>query len=186
MADFSTYEFVVKQKSEGKWILARLGLILLYIFYVIGLLILGLLTRIGVPLLALIPVTLCIIIFITWRYVSVEYEYSITSGVLTFTKIFGGRSRKKIFEVTLREAVRIAPLEDEEEAARAATYKPEKEFFGASSLRAPDLYFMLFELDAPKSKDKRRAVFYFEATQKALHICKYYNSSSTVVTKVSR
>ncbi|MBE6594295.1 MAG: hypothetical protein E7644_00710 [Ruminococcaceae bacterium] len=186
MNEFSTYEFVVKQKSEGKWLLGRIGLIALYVLYVLTLLLVGLQARIVVPLLALIPITLWILIFITWRYVSVEYEYSITSGVLTFTKIYGGRSRKRVLELPLRDAVRIAPLDNSMEADRAQHYKPEREFSAISSLRAPDIYFILFELDAERNKDKRRAILYLEATQKALHIFKYYNASATVVQQVTR
>ena len=38
MNEFSTYEFVVKQRVEGKWLLYRVGLIFLYASLVIGLL----------------------------------------------------------------------------------------------------------------------------------------------------
>ncbi|MBQ8339573.1 MAG: hypothetical protein IJY16_03920 [Clostridia bacterium] len=186
MNEFATYEFVVRQKNEGKWLFARIGLIFLYVAYVVTLLSVGLLARIVVPLLALIPISLWILIFITWRYVSVEYEYSITSGVLTFTKIYGGRSRKRILELPLRDAVRIAPLDNSMEADRAQHYHPEREFSAISSLKAPDIYFILFELDAEKNKDKRRAILYLEATQKALQIFRYYNASATLVQKVSR
>ena len=34
-------------------------------------------------------------------------------------------------------------------------------------------------------KKKRRAVYYFEATQKALHICRYYNPSATIQSKTT-
>ena len=186
MNEFSTYEFVVKQKIEGKWLVARIGLICLYVIYVIAFLVAGLLARIIVPLLALIPISLCILIFVTWRYVNVEYEYSITSGVLTFTKIFGGRSRKRILELAIRNAVRIAPLENSAEADRATHYHPEREFSAISSLKAPDIYFILFELDADSNKDKRRAILYLEATHKTLQIFKYYNASATLVQETTR
>ncbi len=180
MEEFQTYEYAVRQRIEGKWIAARVGLIALYVLFVVGWLVFGLKTGF-VPLLCHIPLTLWMLIFFTWRYTAVEYEYSITSGVLTFSKIFGGRSRKAIFEVPLREAVRIAPLGVMEEYARGTEYKPEISFSGISSISAPDVYFMLFEDADKKDKKKtRRAVYYFEATQKALHICHYYNPSATI------
>jgi len=183
MEEFQTFEYAVKQRIEGKWIAARVGLIVLYILFVTAWLLFGLKTRILVPLLALIPLTLWMLVFFTWRYVAVEYEYSITSGVLTFSKILGGRFRKKVFEVPLRDAVRIAPLGTAEEYLRGDAYKPEISFTGVSSMSAPDVYYMLFEY--AEKKQKRRAVYYFEATQKALHICRYYNATATVAAKTS-
>ena len=127
MNEFSTYEFVVNQRIEGRWLLARIGLVFLYTAYALGLLILGLQTRIIAPLLALIPVTLWIIVFVTWRYTDVEYEYSITSGELTFAKIFGSRSRRRQLVITLRDAVSIAPWDNGEHSKRAADRQPVKE-----------------------------------------------------------
>ena len=145
MNEFSTYEFAVRQRIEGKWRLARIGLILLYVLFPLVILFFGMKAQVIAPLLALIPISLWVLVFMTWRLVSVEYEYSITSGILTFAKIYGGRSRRKILELSLHDAVRIAPLENAEEAARASAWLPEREYSGISSLRAPDIYFILFE-----------------------------------------
>ncbi len=185
MNEFSTYEFVVSQKIEGAWRAARIGMIALYVCFVLGCLLLGISFNV-LPPLALVPVFTWILIFCTWRYVSVDYEYSITSGELTFSKIFGNRSRRTQLKLMLRDAVRIAPLENEQEAARATAYKPEREFFAVSSMSAPDIYFILFEYATAQGKEKQRAILYFEATQKALQVCRFYNPSGTVLTKVSR
>lgn len=186
MNEFSTYEFAVAQKTEGKWLLARIALIVFYVIYPIVLVLFGMKFSLFVPLLCFIPISLWLIIFITWRFVSVEYEYSTVSGTLTFAKIFGNRSRRRVFEMTIRDAVLIAPLSDGSAAARGKAYAPEREFMGASSLSCPDVYFMLFELHDKKSGEKRRAIYYFEATQKMLAICRYYNPSATVLSAVSR
>lgn len=181
MNEFATYEYTVRQKIEGKWILARVGLIFLYLSFVFAWVIFGLRTRIFVPLLALIPVTTWILIFVTWRYVSVEYEYSVTSGIFTFTKVFGGKSRKKAVEFCLRDAIMIAPLDDEKARTYAEKYQPEREFHAISSLSSPDVYFVLFEYENKREKEKRRAILYFEATARALQVCKFYNASATTV-----
>lgn len=186
MSDFSTHEFAVAQKTEGKWLLARIALIAFYVIYPLTLVLFGMKFSLIVPLLCFIPLSLWMIVFLTWRFVSVEYEYSVVSGTLTFSKIFGGRSRRKVFEMTIRDAVLIAPLSDESAAARGKAYAPEREFMGASSLSAPDVYFMLFELNDKKNGEKRRAIYYFQATQKMLSICHYYNPSATVLSAVSR
>lgn len=188
MNEFSTYEFVVSQKIEGKWLAARVGLVALYITYVVGLLLIGLRTRILVPLLALTPLSLWIIVFFTWRYTAVDYEYSITSGELTFSKIFGNRSRRRQLTIHLRDAVRIAPLDNGEHSARAEAWRPEREYSAISSLAAPDIYYILFEHEYKEGKKakKCRSIFYFEATNRALQICRFYNPSATVLTKPSR
>ncbi len=188
MNEFSTYEFAVKQRIEGKWRLARIGMLFFYVAFVGAWLTFGFTLSLFVPLLALIPISTWILVFFTWRYVSVEYEYSITGGELTFSKIFGGRSRRTVMTMKLRDAVRIAPLADEAEAARATAYHPEREFSAISSLYAPDIYFILFEYHFFEGKKQRtrRAIFYFEATAKALQICRFYNASATVMTPTQR
>jgi hypothetical protein len=185
MSDFNSYEFVVEQANEGKHRLARMGMVALYVLYCIAWLVAGLITKL-IPLLALVPITLWIIVYFTWRYVSVEFEYSIMSGELTFSKIFGGRSRRQVMKMRVRDASLIAPLDGDVYSAKATEYQPEKEFSAVSSMSAPDIYFMLFELEDEKTGKKHRAIFYFEATAGALKCCRFYNQAATVVTKVSR
>ena len=179
MQEFVTYEIARPQKTEGKWILARVALIAFYVVFVAAILIAGFVTRILWPLLALIPISLWVLVFITWRYVSVEYEYSATSGVLTFSKIYGNKSRRRVLDITLKDAVCIAPLSSDEHYHFAQHYQPEKEFSAVSSMRSDGIWFILFELGANTSKEKRRAVFYFEPDDKLLRICRYYNPTNT-------
>ena len=187
MSDFNSFEFTVEQAKEGKWKLARIGMVCLYILYAVAIaVIIGVALPGMVPLFALVPVTLWIIVYFTWRYVSVEYEYSIISGELTFSKIYGGRSRREVMKMRVRDASLIAPLDGDVYSAKATAYQPEKEFSAVSSMTAPDIYFMLFELEDPKSGKKSRAIFYFEATAGTLKTCRFYNQAATVVTKVSR
>ncbi len=175
MSEFSTYEYVVAQKSEGKWKLKKLGMIFLYIVFVIAWFIFGFVSKLF-PLLALIPVTLWMLVFFTWRYVKVEYEYSMTSGDMVISNIYGGRSRKKVVEFKIKECSLIAPFSTHD--FKVKDYEPERVFNALSSEKAEDAYFALFEMDGKK------CAAYFEATEKALKICKYYNSSATVVSKV--
>ena len=155
---FSTYEFAVAQKAEGRFLVRKILLMCLYVLYVVGLLAGGLITRIGIPLLALIPVTLWIIIFFTWRYTNIEYEYSMTSGVLTFTEIYGGRSRKKMAEFRLKDAVAILPLEDDDTAKTVQRFDPMINYCGIPSKNARDTYVMLYvdETDKQKGQGKQQ------------------------------
>ena len=186
MNEFSTYEFVVPQKIEGGWKLARIALIVFYVLFTLGAVVLVAVV-LNLPwLIAPLPVFTWLLVFSTWRYVSVEYECSITSGELTFSKIFGNRSRRTVLKLMLRDAIKIAPLDNENEAKKANAFLPEREFWAVSSQNAQDVYYILFEYEMGIGKEKCHAIFYFEATQKALQICRFYNPSATVLSKVSR
>ncbi len=176
MSDLSTYEYAVAQKIEGAWRLKKFGMLFMYICFVIGWFIFGFASQMF-PLLALIPITLYILVLATWRYVNVEYEYSMVSGTVTFSKIYGGKSRKKFSEFKIKDCSLIAPVSSHD--FKANDYEPEAVYSALSGKNARDVYFALYE------EKGKRTVFYFEATEKALKIFKYYNSSCTVVTKVS-
>ena len=178
MNEFLTYEYVVTPPKKGA--LARKKALLLtgYILYCIGLLILVFTVgKLFLPLFALVPLTVWVIIFFTWRFTNPEYEYSITSGILTFAVIYGGKTRSKKFEKTVKEMDVIAPL-SKMHAHKIEDYKPTRVYEGASSHDSPDAYFALFE-----NEDGERCVYYFEATAKALKVFRHYNVK-TVVTEV--
>lgn len=178
MNEFSTYEYVVAQKRTGKYLWRRIGMLALYVVYVIAFFTVGIFTRILVPCLALVPLTTWILWFFTWRYVCIDYEYSITSGILTFTKIFGNRTRRVICEFKLKDAAVIAPLNDKLQASKLDAFSPEITYSALSAPGAEDGYFITYE------QDGRACVFLFEATAQALKICRFYNPSATVVTRV--
>lgn len=186
MNEFNTYEYTVAQKIEGKWKLARAGLITGYVLYVVILLFVGIFTRIIVPLLALIPVTLWMIVFCTWRYVKVEYEYSITSGIFTLSNVYGNRSRKKMLEIPIKDMTVVAPYNNEfpdqiaDADEKIQRFAPEVEHKAVSSFDSPDVYYALYS----DKNTGERGIIWFEATEKALKIFKFYNSTATVVSKV--
>ena len=75
----ATYEYVVSPKKQTSYRIKRALMLLAYFAYVAVLLIVGLNTRLLVPMMALIPLSTWIIVWLTWRYVSVEYEYRTAS-----------------------------------------------------------------------------------------------------------
>lgn len=175
------YETVVRQKVAGTVLLWRVALVALYVLFGASFVALCLANAVFWPLFSLLPLSLWLLVFITWRYVSVEFEYALDAGVFTACAIYGKRSRRKIAEIALKDAVRIAPLDDEDEAARAAAWRPERSFCAVSSFSAPAIFFILFEFDGGKGGEKRRAVFYFEGDRRSLDICRSCNPSATVL-----
>lgn len=179
MADLQHYEFVVSQKLEGKWKLRRILAVVGYVLFFLVFFIVCAVTKLGLPLVALSPLFLWMLVFFTWRYTHPDYEITTVSNSLRFAKVYGNRTRRPQLEVEFRLMHKIAPLDD---AGRAdvARFKPDHVYCAASSMSAPDLYYAIWE------EDKKHYVLYFEATEQLLKICKYYNSAATVVTPVSR
>ena len=176
MNEFSTYEYVVERKNKGSNKLKPVLFILGYVVLAIGLLLFAVKSKLGAPLVALAPLALWIAVFLTWRYTKIEYEYSITSGILTFSEIYGGRSRKVITEFKLKDCLAIAPLS---ELGKRDAEETHIKYSALSDLNSPSAYFASFD-----DEKGRRCVFLFEATEKALKICRFYNPSHTKVTKV--
>ena len=172
MEDISFYEYVVAQKGS-KATLKKVFLSVFYVLYVIGALLLGAFAKLILPLLAFIPLSLWMIVFFTWRYAKLEYEYSIVSGELTLSNVYGGRSRRKVVSFRIKDCSLIAPLNDQY-ADRADAYGAEKVFVALSDTDSPSAYFATFALDGKK------CIIYFEATSHALKMFKYYNSAATV------
>lgn len=180
MNEFSTYEYVVQRKNKGSQKLTPVLLIIGYIIFAVLALAFAVSSKLGAPLVALAPLALALIIFLTWRYTKIEYEYSITSGILTFSEIYGGKSRKTITEFSLKDCDTIAPLSDPDKRAIAQRYNADISYVALSHKDTENAYFATFENEKGK-----RCIFFFEATEKALKICRFYNPANTTVTKVS-
>ena len=170
----STYEYVATPRKQPIYKLRRVMMILAYVAYVVALLIVGMTTKLLVPMLALVPLSLWIIIFFTWRYVSVEYEYSLSGGVMSLSYIYGGRSRKHVADIRIKSMSAVAPF-DGEYIKKAEQYAPEYSLDFTSDLQKPEVYYALYE-----TEDERRGILYFEATEQTLRILRYYNSAVVV------
>jgi hypothetical protein len=175
MNEQSTYEFVVDEKAEGsakaKKTLGRGGILLIITAYVVA-------TCAIHPALAVLPVALLPIVLYFWKQFNVELEYSMTSGLMTFTRIYGGRRRKQVLELSIKDMKEIAPVTADTQAHLEAL-GVQKIYRFQSSSSAPDMYYAVFE------QENGLCAVCFEATAKTLHILHYYNHS-TVMTNVSR
>ena len=172
MSDFESYEFVVTSKKDGKNSLLRVLLIMFYAFFVLGCLVFGFLTGF-VPLLALVPLVLWIIIFFTWRYVKVEYEYMVESGVITFTKIYNNRTRRTVLTFDIRSAETILLANAPDTQRRIFDYDPRHEYSFASS-NASLVSFVAFY----KNEDDQKCALTFAADDKIKKFLKIYNAAA--------
>ena len=172
MGDFESYEIVIKPKKDTKNKLLRAFLILFYVAFVVGSLIFGFVTAF-IPLLALVPLVLWIIIFFTWRYVNLEYEYVVESGVITFTKIYNNRTRKTALSFDIRSAEYIGPSSDTDMQKKVADYDPRHEYCFASSKTAPDAYTALFQ-----NEEGHKCAISFAADERIQRFLKMYNAAA--------
>ena len=176
MSEFNTFEFVVDERPEGKrkamkfW--GRFGLIAFISAWVI-------VSLCTIFYLAVLPLAMLGVVLYFWKIFNCELEYSMTSGQMTFTRIYGGMKRKKILDLTIKDFRECAPRTAESDAKLKARGDVAKTYSFSSHSTAVDQYYALFE------RDGQLCVVYFEATEKTLKILRYYNPV-TVVTKVSR
>lgn len=173
----SAYEYVIAERKTVLLAFKKAALIVLYVLWAITFLLVGAMTRLIAPILGFIPLTLWIIVFLTWRYTQVEYEYSFLSGRLTVSRILGSRSRKKLVTLTIRELSAILPCE-EPYLDRINAFGAQKEIFAASHNDSPELYAAMWE-----EEDGTRRLLWFEPNERAIKILRYYNMSAVTVRK---
>ena len=96
MNENNEFDYTVTKKPEGGYLVKRLLMILLYVVfgavYFFGLALAHL-----YPLMAFIILLEWILVFFTWRFVSIEYRYETASGAICFYEVYGGK-KKKLYE----------------------------------------------------------------------------------------
>ena len=156
-------EFSYTRRSEGKYKIQRLLLIFAYAVFVGAFFGVVLMTKL-IPIFAICPILLWILIFFTWRYVSYDYYFEFREGNLELGKIIGtknGRKRYPSVRIHIKEADFIAPLA--ECAERVSEAKK------------------IYDLSESSSSDKRILVLFkdkgvdtaaiFEGTAKIARLC---------------
>ena len=142
-----------------------------YVLYV--LVVFAVLTSINPYLIALVPVTLWMVIWLTWRFTQVEYEYSFFAGALTVSRVLGNRTRKKLLEIRIQNFSSVFAA-TEMNQSKIEAFAAENTIFAASEAKAENLWVALWT-DAESGK---RMALYFEPNEKAIKILKYYNASA--------
>ncbi|MBQ8409550.1 MAG: hypothetical protein IJY39_11885 [Clostridia bacterium] len=124
-----------------------------------------------VPLLMIVVALTALLVFLTWRFVCVEYEVIIAGGDILFTAIYGKGFRKKILYMPVNAFSEIGEYDDTayEEISKLSL---KKNHIVISSLSAPDVYYALFE------EDKDQCIIYFDAPPRAVELLKKLNSSA--------
>ena len=103
-------EFTLKKKATGKTVLARLGILAIFAVIIV---ICCLIPEIAIAIGSLGLLLALISFFFLWPLTKIEYEYITTSGDWIFTKIIGGKRRKEVLKVKIKDMDIIAPYTSE-------------------------------------------------------------------------
>ena len=167
-------EYIVKQKNEGavlfKKIAAAFG-------YAILLAILQVLIFAFAPPLLYIPLLIMalafvgVVVFVTWRFLCLEYEIVIGNGELCITVIYGRSITKRLISLPIASISEIGTYDD---AAykRLSSASLQKNYICISSLSAPEVFYAIYE------DGKDRCVIYFETDERGISILKQQNPTA--------
>ncbi len=171
-------EHAVKKKADGSFLVKKALLISVWIALPIVLTLFGIVLFKGAPTSLLIaPFWIAMSAALgvyTYRFVSIEYEYTIASGYIIVDIIYGSKSRKTMVEVAVKEMEELAPYTPD--AKRLIEAKDiEKVYEAVSEMSAPDVYYAVFT-----NAKGQKSVLYFEAPDKALAILRPLNRNMIV------
>ena len=166
--------YAVKKKYEGGYAFKRVLMILAYVMFVFAYAAFFIRANI-LPMIALLPVLTWMLIFFTWRYVSVEYEYYILDGEFRMLEIYGSKSMRELCCVRISSIKIIAPYSWRHKA-KADAVPACNRIEGVSSMRADDIYYGIFQDVSGEDR-----VVFFEVTEKTLKVLKYYSSDIEIV-----
>ena len=111
----NTAEYAYEKRAEGTLKIRKILLVCLYVAFFVGFFAFCVGTRI-VPLFAVAPIFLWILVFFTWPLVKFDITYTFEHGELQFSKLYNalkGRRKKPLLTVKVSSATRIAPYRGE-------------------------------------------------------------------------
>lgn len=107
-------EFSYTKKSEGAYKVKRILLVMAYVLFAAAFFVVVLMTKL-IPVFAVCPILVWILVFFTWRYVSYDFYFEFREGNLQFGRIMGTKRGRKKFptvRVHIKEANFIAPYSE--------------------------------------------------------------------------
>ena len=110
-----------------------------------------------------------ILMWYLWRFVSIEYEYTILSGEITFEAVYGRRQRKKYYATALKNIEKLAPVGGQvvkKENFQGVT----REVFCAAKMENPKTWYAIVKED-----NGEKTLLFFEVTEKAEKALRFYN-----------
>ena len=167
-------EYIVKKKNEGALLAKRIALVIGYIllFLILAIVILNFSpTILQIPFFLLDAAFCALVAFVSWKFVSPEYEIVFESGEMNVTVIYGKSIRRRLLSCAVNSLLEFGYYDDDayEKLCRMSL---RKNFICVSSLSAPIIYYAIVDIG------KDRSVIYFEADERAIKYLKQQNSAA--------
>ena len=168
--EIADYEYVVAQKSEGKWRVRKWLMLAAYALFAGAYFFTA---ALRVPaVIAILPLLIWMLVFFTYKYVKPEYKYKISEAYLYFYILFGKKQKEKL-KVRIFDAEYILPLENALDQIK--TYDPKHTYSAIPSIISTDSYVILF-----KNEKGESCAFMFKATAQALKCLHFYNQKTVI------
>ena len=156
------FEYTVEKKGKQRRN-RKILFFLAYAVYVVVVFGVGVWSKLLVPALCFIPLSVWIISYFTWRYTNEEIKLTFFGGAMTVTRQFDGKNPKKILETKIKDIKSFVPYTPE----AAQSLKKDSTVYAVQTEKCEDAYIMTLENN----------VIVMEANEKAMKIIKYYNNS---------
>ncbi len=167
-----TYEKLLPQKTSGRALIVRLCVILGYLIWAGLCFALLVRVRFSPALLVLAIALTVLLVLVTWKYTTVEYEYAIYSGSFFVAKIYGKTKRKELLEIDLKQTLLIAPR-TEEFLAKADRMQLDEIHWAVSAQNAENIWMIIYQ-----SGEKSSSLLFFEADEDSLRLLRRENPRS--------
>ena len=167
-------EYIIKQKNEGLARMKKIGVISCYVAAALLLSVLNLAyapNELKLLFFAFIIIAIALAVFISWRFVCIEYEVIISGGDITVTTLYGKSVSKTLLSRPINSFSEIGEY-DEVAYEELSKMSLQKDYLCISSLSAPLIYYAIFE------EEKERHILYFDVNEKAISLLKKNNSSA--------
>lgn len=165
------YERVLPGRSRAKEVFIRALFVFLYLFFGVLLIWLCLSLEALLYLFFLLPLGVGLLVFLTLPFWNKQYEYSFFGETLTISRIYGGKKRKILAELNLREASAVFPFEDEYRA-KAESFGARRSIYAVPDLMGSALYLILF------GDGKEKSILCMELDERSLSILSFYNRAA--------
>lgn len=165
------YERVLLGRSRAKDRIVRALFVLLYLAFGAFLILLCLSLNAILHLVFLLPLGVGLLVFLTMPFWKKQYEYSFFGESLTVCRIYGGKKRKVLVELNLREVSAVFPFE-EDFRARAEAFGARRSLYAVPDLADDCLYLILF------GEGKEKSILCVELDQNSLAIIGFYNRAA--------
>lgn len=177
-------EFSVKKESRGKYRLIRLAVILGYAVILGGMCVL---LAIKFPMgIAIMPIFGWMLVFFTWRYVSVDYKYTVDHATFTAVVVYGGKSERELVKFATKDLERVEPIENIDNIENIKNIKnDDKSSYTVIDARPSDDCTDAY-VAVGRDLDGRSIALLFRATNGLIKALRFYNKASVVQKELSR